>query len=514
MNWRSFSLAPGTHHRDGGNQNSPRRGHLPLRISTAAPSAVRFSRVLRMGKRRAAKRPSNDPFSRLDLRHPLRSYQRKGVTFFLQNDSALLADEMGLGKTVQTILAIRCLAYANACDRALVVTPRSLCKNWQREFLAWAPNLLVRIVEGNARNRQAFYHLPIPVLIATYEQIRLDSDLLDRDTVFDVVVLDEAQRIKNQRLRTSLACRGIPRKRSWALTGTPVENRPDDLISIFSFVRRQLLYRGIAIGELHSRIKPFFLRRTKQDVLPELPPILIQDLNLQLRGKQLTAYEDLWQSRLRLLKSRKAGPSEGQLLALITKLKQLCNFDPESGESAKLEALLVILENLSLPDDKALVFSQYVQTLRWLSHRIQGMPHKIFHGAMGDHNRDEALRWFRESKGPCVLLMSLKAGGVGLNLQEASTVVMFDRWWNPAVEDQAMQRAHRFGRQRPLHVIRFLVDDTIEERIETLLREKRVLFTEYVEAQRTPTCELSRGPTSGIFSPWDVWIAFLMLRRT
>jgi SNF2 family DNA or RNA helicase len=437
-----------------------------------------------MAKKKTATRSSNDPLSHLELPYPLRAYQREGVMFFVQNESGLLADEMGLGKTVQTILAIRCLGYANLCRRALVIAPRSLCKNWHREFQTWAPNLLVRIVEGSARNRQALYHLPIPVLIATYEQIRLDTNLLDPDTTFDVVILDEAQRIKDQRSSTSLACRGIPRKRSWVLTGTPVENRPEDLISLFSFARRQLLFRGISVGELHSRIKPFFLRRTKKDVLPELPPILIQDLDLELRGSQLAAYKDLWQSRARLVRNPKRQPSNSNLLSLITKLKQLCNVEPASGESVKLEALKVILENLSLPTDKALVFSQYVQTLQWLSNRLDDMPYKLFHGGMREQERDEAIAWFRESPGPCVLLISLKAGGVGLNLQEASTVVMFDRWWNPAVEDQAMARAHRFGRSRPLHVFRFLVEDTIEERIDALLREKRILFKEYVEGAK------------------------------
>ena len=265
------------------------------------------------------------------------------------------------------------------------------------------------------------------------------------------------------------------------MTGTPVENHPDDLISLFSFIKRQLLFRGIAVGELHARIKPFFLRRTKKDVLPELPPILIQDLNLELSGHQLAAYETLWQSRSTLRRNRNSSNSEGHLLALITKLKLVCNFEPESGESVKLEALKVILENLSLPTDKALVFSQYVRSLKSLSKQIGDIPSRIFHGEMPEQMREETIRWFRECPGPCVLLMSIKAGGVGLNLQEASTVIMFDRWWNPAVEDQAIQRAHRFGRRRPLHVFRFIVDDTIEQRIDTLLREKRILFKRYVE---------------------------------
>lgn len=420
----------------------------------------------------------------LDLPFPLRAYQREGVMFFAHNHHALLADEMGLGKTVQTILAIRLLQSVGNCQRVLVVAPRALCKNWQREFQVWAPSLLVRIVEGNARNRQAMYHLPIPVLIATYEQIRLDNDLLDRDAAFDVVILDEAQRIKDETSSTSLACRGIPRVRSWALSGTPLENRPSDLISVFSFVRRQLLFRGVSVGELHARIRPHFLRRTKKEVLPDLPPILIQDLNLELRGAQLAAYERMWETRTQLGKNRKRATTEGHLLALITKLKQLCNVDLDSGESVKLETLRLILENLTSPTDKAIVFSQYVETLRWLSVQLDDTRCKVFHGQQKEQERDETLRWFREAPGPCTLLMSLKAGGVGLNLQEASTVVMFDRWWNPAVEDQAMQRAHRFGRDRPLHVVRFLVENTVEDRINALLGEKRNLFREYVDGAK------------------------------
>jgi SNF2 family DNA or RNA helicase len=166
---------------------------------------------------------------------------------------------------------------------------------------------------------------------------------------------------------------------------------------------------------------------------------------------------------------------------VITKLKQLCNYDPASGESVKWDALSLLLEDSSEPDDKIIVFSQYVQTLRFISERLQAFPHDVYTGEQTQQEREEALRRFKTLEGPRALLVSLRAGGVGLNIQEASTVVLFDRWWNPAVEDQAIQRAHRFGRSRPLHVIRYLVADTIEDRIQGVLHRKQLEFERYVD---------------------------------
>ena len=416
----------------------------------------------------------------IELPGPIRQYQWEGVNFLLGSSAGLLADEMGLGKTVQTVLAIFLILLRPDCNRALVVVPASLRLNWEREFARWVPSLTVRRLVGSAKDRAALYRLPVPVVIASYDQVRQDVETIQNDVRFDVVVLDEAQRIKNRDSGTSLACKLLPRIRSWCLTGTPVENHPSDLVSLFGFVRPGLLRDHMGREEMHREMKPHFLRRHKADVLAELPPIIRQDLPVELQGAQRNAYDQLWETRTEYVSEEGLPATEMHLFALVTKLKQLCNYDPQTEESAKGDALATMLEDLTDATDKVIVFSQYVSTLKWLSRRLAGFPHELYHGEQGEVERDRALAMFRQEDGPRALLVSLRAGGVGLNLQEASTVVMFDRWWNPAIEEQAINRAHRFGRERPLHVIRFLAVNTIEERIAEVLEEKRQTFAEYV----------------------------------
>jgi len=411
---------------------------------------------------------------------PLRTYQWEGILFLLRNASALLADEMGLGKTVQTAIALQLLLGTLDHERALIVVPASLKLNWERELQRWAPSLTVRRVEGPRSDRFAAYALPIPVLIASYEQVRNDTRDFAGDLGFDAVVLDEAQRIKNPGSETALACRLLPRKIAWALTGTPVENRPEDLVSIFKFLRPGLMHEGQPRGDIHRIMREHFLRRRKAEVLGDLPPIIDQDMLLELEGAQRDAYYSAWDRRREIARARGLPVTEACLFALITRLKLLCNFEPVTGASVKLDSLMLLLDSLGERDDKVLVFSQYVQSLQAISSRIPRFPHDIYHGKMTQAEREEAIRKFQDMPGPRALLVSLKAGGVGLNLQAASTVVLFDRWWNPAVEDQAIQRAHRFGRERPLHVIRFLIRETIEERIDRILSAKRDLFEAYV----------------------------------
>jgi SNF2 family DNA or RNA helicase len=419
----------------------------------------------------------------------LRPYQQDGVGFLVRRDAALLADEMGLGKTVQTAVAIDLCLRQKGCDRALIISPASLRLNWERELNRWAPGLAVKRVLGRSEDRLAYYLLPIPVLIASYEQIRADMPSIAPSVAFDLVILDEAQRIKNRHSAAALGTHLIRRARSWALTGTPVENSPEDLVSIFQFLRPGLLNDALRRSEMHRRMQDHFLRRRKRDVLKDLPPILVQDVPLELDGAQLDAYQSLWDARGGLLRADAVPVSETSMLSLITRLKQVCNFDPRSGESVKFDYLRLVLDALTGTDDKVIVFSQYVETLEWIDERLGAFPRDLFHGALSEGERDRVLHSFETARGPRALLMSLRAGGVGLNLQAASVVVLFDRWWNPAVEQQAVQRAHRFGRDRPLHVIRFTVAQSIENRIAEILAEKLRLidaFTEGADSAEAP----------------------------
>ena len=419
--------------------------------------------------------------SQLGVPKKLHDYQWEGVAFLYRSSSALLADEMGLGKTVQTAVALALLVNGNNdINRALIVAPASLTANWMMELATWSPSLTTRLIQGPSKSREAYYLLPIPVLVGSYEQIRQDAiDSIPSGT-FDLVILDEAQRIKNRNSATALGCRILPRTRAWALSATPLENSEDDLLSILSFLDSST-HEGTSMASLATQLELLMLRRRKADVREELPPVIIQDLQLELSTPQRQEYDGLWLQRVDTLRTKPIGAdSSTALLSLITNLKILCNYSSSDNASSKLEALKAIADSAG-ESARILIFSQFVKTLQWVSRRFD-VPHDLLTGSMSSQARYEAMNRFRMANTPRALLVSLKAGGVGLNLGEASHVVLFDRWWNPAVESQAIFRAHRFERKDPLHVIRFLVCDSIEERIAAILERKEILFDNLVDS--------------------------------
>lgn len=427
----------------------------------------------------------------------LRDYQWEGVAFLYRTRGALLADEMGLGKTVQAAVALALLLRRdNGIRRVLIVAPASLTANWLREINAWAPSLTARRVQGRASDREAYYLLPIPVLIASYEQIRQDG--LDRipSGTFDLVVLDEAQRIKNRNSRTALACLLLPRTRAWALSATPLENDEAELRTLLEFLESDGPVQSVHGEELKKDLDRLMLRRRKAAVRAELPPVLIQDLPMDLSAEQRAEYDEIWTTRADLVRRHNEAGDTAALLGLLTRLKLTCNFDSSMSVSSKLDSLRVLCHAAG-SSARILVFSQFVRTLEAISTRLE-LATGLVTGSMPLAEREAAMDRFRGGRAPRVLLVSLRAGGVGLNLGEASHVVLFDRWWNPAVEMQAIFRAHRFEREEPLHVIRFLVQDSIEERIASILEEKARLFEDVVESSGVAGKAFTRQELMGI----------------
>lgn len=430
-------------------------------------------------------------------------FQMTGIAFLYPRYAAILADEMGLGKTMQAITAIRLLLHAGQLRSVLLICPKPLVTNWSREFALWAPEVPVTVVEGNRERREWQWRLPdAPLKIANYELLLRDGDILESpDLHFDLVVLDEAQRIKNRSSTTSQVARGISRSRNWALTGTPVENSTEDLVGIFEFLSPGHLSSDMTARRMGRETRDYTLRRTKDVVMKDLPKKLYRDAELDLTTPQQIAYEMAEDEGVVHLTELGESLSIQHVFELVLRLKQICNFDPATGSSSKLERLEADLEEVAASGQKAIVFSQWVQTLTHLSDKLRRFKPLEYHGKIPTGRRDEVIQQFKTEPDRHVILMSYGAGAVGLNLQFCHYVFLFDRWWNPAVEDQAINRAHRIGVTGPVTVSRYLTLGTIEERIDQVLRDKRELFdTIFSQTDSPRNLGMTQGEIFGLFN--------------
>ncbi len=429
-------------------------------------------------------------------------YQVKGVAFLMPRHHALIADEMGLGKTVQVIVSLRLLFHAGLIRNALVVCPKPLVINWSRELRLWAPDIPFEVVGGDLEQRRATWHVSnCPVKLVNYELLTRDAEEVAQERVkFDVVVLDEAQRIKTRESKTAHAVCSLKRDRSWAMSGTPIENTVEDLINIFAFVDPHLIPPDTPVRMLPSLTSDYLLRRTKEMVVSDMPPRIIHDVYLELTSEQREAYEMAEKEGVIHLNALGGTITVQHVFELVMRLKQICNFDHRTGASAKLERLLADMEEVAASDRKAIIFSQWTQPLDRLAEHLKPFGPMLYHGKVPQRDRQAILDRFKSDPSKHVLLMSYGTGSVGLNLQFTNYVFLFDRWWNPAIEDQAINRAHRLGQKSAVFVSRFISQNTIEGRIAEVLEQKRALFNEMIAGNGPPaTLGLSEEEVFGLF---------------
>lgn len=430
----------------------------------------------------------------LDWPHPLFAYQKAGIDKLVKDSSVLLADEMGLGKTIQAVAALRLLVRQEEARSVLIVCPSGLVLQWRRQIRTWAPELAISTVVGSADQRRAAWKRDAILFLTGYESLcsdlRLSKDTGPARRRWDVVIIDEAQRIKNPKAEAAIGVKRLQRARSWALTGTPLENRLDDLISVLEFAAPgRFEPSAMAVG-LRRLLAEVQLRRRRHEVLFDLPPKFVSTVTVDLSGPQSVAYRRAEKEGVVWLQSLGKELRVSHVLELILRLKQICNFCPESGKSSKLSDLRSRLAELIGSGGKALVFSQFVEEpfgARRLAKELAEFRPLLLVGSLDPSTRSALIAEFERDPARQLLILSLRAGGLGLNLAAASCVFHFDRWWNPALETQAEDRAHRIGQRRPVQVFAYLCADTIEQRIDEILTEKRVLFADVIDGVTTAT---------------------------
>ncbi|MEV7413872.1 DEAD/DEAH box helicase [Streptomyces sp. NPDC089919] len=446
----------------------------------------------------------------------LRDYQLRGLDWLARMTAlglgGCLADDMGLGKTVTVIaLHLHRARQPATAGPTLVVCPASLMGNWQREIERFAPGTPVRRFHGPARSLAD--PAPDGFVLTTYGTMRLDAPRLAA-VPWGLVVADEAQHVKNPRSGTAKALRTLPAPARVALTGTPVENSLSDLWAVLDWTTPGLLGRlgafrtryaraaeggdPAAAARLAALVRPFLLRRRKSDpgIAPELPPKTETDHPVALTKEQIGLYEAVVREALAEIAGARGPARRGLVLKLLTSLKQICNHpaqylgqadaEPAAGpeRSGKLELLDELLGTILAEGGAVLVFTQYVAMARLIREHLtaRGIPSQLLHGGTPVAAREELVDRFQSGEVP-VFLLSLKAAGTGLNLTRAGHVIHYDRWWNPAVEAQATDRAYRIGQTQPVQVHRLIAEGTVEDRIARLLERKQALSEAVLAAE-------------------------------
>ena len=443
----------------------------------------------------------------------LRPYQETGIKWLQTLDhygfGGILADDMGLGKTLQTI------GYAASClekkkDFFLIICPSSVLFNWQKEFETFAPSIQTTLISGNAEERKLAVERAkkeeTPIWITSYPLIMRDEELY-KETTFHTVILDEAQYVKNNAAKTTQAVKSISSRTKLALSGTPIENNLGELYTLFSIVMPGLFgtkkqFKEMDYTEIAQKIRPFILRRLKKDVLDDLPEKVETNEYIILSDEQ----KKLYQAQVRMIRSdlesmdnkSEFDANRFRILAGMTRLRQIC-CDPRlimpeyRGGSSKLERLKEYVAEALANGRRIVLFSQFTSMLALIKEEFdkQGYSYFYLDGSTKSSDRLELTTRYNEGEKE-LFLISLKAGGTGLNLTGGDTVILYDSWWNPAIEEQAADRVHRYGQKKTVQVIRMIAEGTIEERINELQDRKRELIDSVIETGEQTLTSLSK----------------------
>ncbi|MGV8980890.1 DEAD/DEAH box helicase [Clostridium sp.] len=439
----------------------------------------------------------------VNLKAKLREYQIDGFKWLKRLSSlgfgGILADEMGLGKTIETIAFL--LSEEN--KKSIIISPTSLVYNWKAELEKFAPSIKVGIVHGEKIERHKIIRdlQDYDVILTTYGTLRMDIEQY-KDIVFDACIIDEAQNIKNYLAQNTKVIKEVKAKVRFALTGTPMENNLTELWSIFDFIMPDYLYskeifeskftigREGDLEELKLLIKPFLLRRTKKEVMKELPDKIEKKFIVEMTMAQKAVYK----AYIKAVREKMKNSSDNkiQVFSYLTRLRQIC-LDPSlvieeyKGGSGKLKVATELIEKHIDSEGKVLLFSQFTSALKNIGENLKkkGIPYFYLDGKTKPKDRIKLVDEFNSSSEKRVFLISLKAGGTGLNLTSANLVIHFDPWWNPAVEDQATDRAHRIGQRNVVEVIKLVAKGTIEEKIILLQENKKDLIDSVITGELT-----------------------------
>ena len=451
-----------------------------------------------------------------NLNATLRPYQESGFRWLkMLSDygfGGILADEMGLGKTIQVITFLLA-EKAQQPIKVVIVTPASLVYNWQAEIKKFAPSLSSSVISGNRSEREQLLEEAEEIVITSYASLRQDIDLHEK-MGYQYMILDEAQMVKNASTKTSSALRNLSIPHRFALSGTPIENNLEELWSLFQTIMPGFFppigrFRQMAVPEIAKMIQPFVLRRDKDTVLQELPERIESNVLSSLTEEQKTvylAYLKRMKQEVDQMDSATFRKQRVSILAGLTRLRQICD-DPRlfmegyEGGSGKLDQVKDLIQVAKENGRRVLLFSQFTSMLSIIEEEFaeEGITSFYLRGSTKVSDRLKMVDAFNAGEKD-VFLISLKAGGTGLNLTGADTVILYDLWWNPAVEEQAAGRAHRIGQKKVVEVWRMIAEGTIEERMNQLQQEKRELFQKVIQGNEEQTNKLTEEDIRMILS--------------